>query len=212
MVPLLLLATPQRATLHGLQHHDGAGHDRVRADATLSALSTSWTVPVAFADLITATTPKHAASAANAATTTTTSTGVHTGVESASFRQALPTTTTTAAPPPPAAKPVTATTVPPPVPKPVVVAPKPVTTLPPPQNSTTGAASWYGASAGTCASPTLAFGTVVTVTDVSTGVSVRCTVDDREAHTPGRVLDLAPATFSQLASLSVGVIEVRLTW
>ena len=214
MVPLLLLATPQRATLHGQQHHDGAGHDRVRADATLSALSTSWTVPVAFADLITATAPKRTASVANAGTTPTTSTGVHTGVESASFRQALPTTTTTAAPPPapPAAKPVTATTVPPPVPKPVVVTPKPVATLPPPQNSTTGAASWYGTSAGTCASPTLAFGTVVTVTDVSTGVSVRCTVDDREARTPGRVLDLASATFSQLASLSVGVIEVRLTW
>jgi rare lipoprotein A (peptidoglycan hydrolase) len=57
----------------------------------------------------------------------------------------------------------------------------------------------------------LAFGTVVTVTDLSTGAAVRCTVDDREAHTPGRVLDLAPSTFSQLASLSVGVIEVRLS-
>jgi rare lipoprotein A (peptidoglycan hydrolase) len=53
---------------------------------------------------------------------------------------------------------------------------------------------------------------VVTVTDVSTGASVHCTVDDREAHNPGRVIDLAPATFSQLASLVVGVIEVRLSW
>jgi rare lipoprotein A (peptidoglycan hydrolase) len=217
MAPLLLLATPQRATLHGLQHHDGAGHDRVRADVTLAALSTSWTIPTAFADLITATAPTHAASVANAGTTTTTSADVHTGVENTSFRQALPTTTTTAPPPPPplpaAAKPVTATTAPPPAPKPVVVAAKPPPPPPPPpQNSTTGAASWYGATAGTCASPTLAFGTVVTVTDVSTGASVRCTVDDREAHTPGRVLDLAAATFSQLASLSVGVIEVRLSW
>jgi rare lipoprotein A (peptidoglycan hydrolase) len=76
----------------------------------------------------------------------------------------------------------------------------------------TGLASWYGAPAGTCASPTLAFGTVVTVTDLGTGASVRCTVDDREAHNPGRVIDLAPVTFSQLASLAVGVIEVRLTW
>jgi rare lipoprotein A (peptidoglycan hydrolase) len=58
----------------------------------------------------------------------------------------------------------------------------------------------------------LAFGAVVTVTDVSTGASVRCTVDDREAQNPGRVIDLSPATFSQLASLVVGVIEVRLSW
>jgi len=53
---------------------------------------------------------------------------------------------------------------------------------------------------------------VVTVTDLSTGASTRCTVDDREAHNPGRVVDLSPATFSALASLAVGVIEVRLTW
>src|SRR6202035_820509 len=144
---------------------------------------------------------------------TGTTTAIDTGtqsVENASFRQALPTTTTapttttTAAPPPPppAAKPVTTTTAAPaPAPKPPPApAPKPVATPPPPQNSTTGYASWYSAPAGTCASPTLAFGTVVTVTDLSTGGSVRCTVDDREASNPGRVLDLASATFSQLAS------------
>ena len=67
-----------------------------------------------------------------------------------------------------------------------------VSLAPGPAHASTGLASWYGARAGTCASPTLAFGTVVTVTDVSTGASVRCTVDDREAHNPGRVIDLAP--------------------
>jgi rare lipoprotein A (peptidoglycan hydrolase) len=50
------------------------------------------------------------------------------------------------------------------------------------------------------------------VTDLATGVSVQCTVDDREAYTLGRVLDLAQGTFSQLASTSVGVIGVRLSW
>jgi rare lipoprotein A len=217
MVPLLLLATPQRATLQGLQHHTGAGNGRVRAEATLARLSTSWTLPVAFAALITSTTPKNAAPAVEAAKTTTIDASPHTRVENLSFRQVLPTTTTTTttAPPvpAPAAKPVTTTTAPPPpAPKPVAAPPKPVVTSPPPQNTVTGQASWYGATAGTCASPTLAFGTVVAVTDVSTGSTVRCTVDDREAHTPGRVLDLAPGTFSQLASLSVGVIEVRLSW
>jgi rare lipoprotein A (peptidoglycan hydrolase) len=213
LVPLLLLATPQRATLQGLQHRTGAGHGRARVDATLARLPTSWTIPVAFAALITSTAPTNA-TPANAATATTVDTRPHTGVENLSYRQALPTTTTTTtAPPPPApvVKPVTTTTAAPaPPPKPVVAPPKPVPTTP--QSTTTGEASWYGAPAGTCASPTLAFGTVVTVTDVATGAAVRCTVDDREAHTPGRVLDLAPATFSQLASLSVGVIEVRLSW
>ena len=52
----------------------------------------------------------------------------------------------------------------------------------------------------------------MTVTDISTGKAVRCIVDDREAHNPGRVIDLSPATFSQLASPPTGVIEVRLTW
>jgi rare lipoprotein A (peptidoglycan hydrolase) len=52
----------------------------------------------------------------------------------------------------------------------------------------------------------------VTVTDLSTGASVQCTVDDREANTPGRVIDLSEATFSQLADPSVGIIDVRLTW
>jgi rare lipoprotein A (peptidoglycan hydrolase) len=213
MVPLLLLATPQRATLQGLHHRTGAGHGRARFDTALVQLPTAWTIPLAVADRTNSPAPQPAA-AAVASTTTTIDAGPHTGVESLSYRQVLPTTTTTSTPPPvpaPVVKPVTTTTAPP-APKPVAPPPKPVPTPPPPQNTTTGEASWYGAPAGTCASPTLAFGTVVTVTDVSTGAAARCTVDDREAHTPGRVLDLASATFSQLASLSVGVIEVRLSW
>src|SRR5580658_3136773 len=49
LVPLLLLATPQRATLHGFEHHAGARRDR--ANVTRVSLSTPWTVPVVFADL-----------------------------------------------------------------------------------------------------------------------------------------------------------------
>jgi len=83
---------------------------------------------------------------------------------------------------------------------------------PAPSNSRTGEASWYDAPSGTCASPDLAFGTVVSVTDMASGASVRCTVDDRMAQGSGRVIDLSEATFSQLADPSQGVIEVRLTW
>ncbi len=74
-----------------------------------------------------------------------------------------------------------------------------------------GQATWYGASAGTCASPYLPFGTRLTVTNDANGASTTCVVDDREADT-SRVVDLAPATFSQIAPLSEGVITVTLTW
>ena len=125
----------------------------------------------------------------------------------AASSSAGPTSTTSATPAP------TTTTPPKPAPPPPTTAPAPTTTVPPPPaHSATGEASWYNAPAGTCASPDLAFGTVVTVTDLATGASVHCTVDDREADNPGRVIDLAPATFSQLASTSAGLIEVRLTW
>ncbi|HUY63405.1 MAG TPA: septal ring lytic transglycosylase RlpA family protein [Acidimicrobiales bacterium] len=120
------------------------------------------------------------------------------------------TTTTTVAPHPvvaarstPVTTPprATTTTTAPPAPKPAGSG-----------NEETGEASWYQAPAGTCASPDLAFGTTVTVTDLSTGDSVTCTVDDRQARSPGRVIDLAEATFAKLADPSTGLIEVRLTW
>ncbi|HUI04643.1 MAG TPA: septal ring lytic transglycosylase RlpA family protein [Acidimicrobiales bacterium] len=53
---------------------------------------------------------------------------------------------------------------------------------------------------------------MVTVTDLSTGASVQCTVDDRQADNPGRVIDLSQATFARLASTATGLIEVRLSW
>jgi hypothetical protein len=184
----------------------------------------SWAIPAAFADVITSSTLQHGTLAAKVVANATIA-APQTRIVNASFRAVLPTTTTTTSPPPPPptpTRPVTTTTTrpaPPPAPPigggpppPGAPPPTPVAPPPPPQNVMVGGASWYGAPAGTCASPTLAFGTVVTVTALSSGASVRCTVDDREANTPGRVLDLAPATFSQLASLSVGVVEVRLTW
>jgi len=219
IVPLLLLATPQRATLHGSRHHAGAVGGRV--DAALTGLSTSWTTPVGFVELVRSSPPTEASSteaSPSEAASPVPRTGPDTRVVNVSFRLVLPTTTTTATAPPP---PPVASTPAPAVSvvvvsasKPAAPSPKPVPSSPPtvPLHVVAGLASWYGAPAGTCASPTLAFGTVVTVTDLGTGASVHCRVDDREAHNPGRVIDLAPATFSQLASLVVGVIEVRLTW
>jgi rare lipoprotein A len=74
-------------------------------------------------------------------------------------------------------------------------------------------ASWYPeAPDGYCASPTLSFGTIVTVTDLETGHSIRCRVDDRGPRYPGRVVDLSYDGFGDLADPAWGLIEVRLTW
>jgi hypothetical protein len=76
---------------------------------------------------------------------------------------------------------------------------------------TTGAVTYYDHPAGRCASPWLPFGTVVWVTNPANGATVTCTVDDREADTE-RSIDLATATFAELAPLSQGVIDARLSW
>jgi len=123
---------------------------------------------------------------------------------------APPTTTTTTAPP------ATTTTAPPPPPTTTTTAPPPTTTTttaPPPANSEVGEATWYSAApAGMCASPTLPFGTVLTVVNDATGASTQCTVDDREGAGYPRVVDLSPDGFSQIADLSQGVVEVTISW
>ena len=130
--------------------------------------------------------------------------------------QAPGTTTTTAPPPtttlpPPtttttAAQPVTTTTLPPP--------PTTTTTArPAPTNSEVGDATWYAAApAGYCASPTLPFGTVLTVVNNATDASTVCTVDDREAAGYPRVVDLSPEGFDQIADTSQGVVQVTISW
>jgi len=209
VVPLLLLATPGRAPSPTARHHAATKATHARADATLSRGSSSLPVSIAFADLVESVGPTLPATAAAVATSPV-------RVLHVSLRPALPATTTTAAPARASSPPTPAAPRPtPPVTSvPATTAPRAPTPTapPPPQHTTTGQASWYPAAPGTCASPGLAFGTVVTVTDLADGASTRCTVDDREATTTGRVIDLSESTFSQLASPSVGVVEVRLTW
>jgi rare lipoprotein A (peptidoglycan hydrolase) len=41
---------------------------------------------------------------------------------------------------------------------------------------------------------------------------VTCRVEDRGPFLDGRILDMSETTFSKLAPLGAGVIEVRLTW
>jgi hypothetical protein len=75
-----------------------------------------------------------------------------------------------------------------------------------------GDATWYAWYPGQCASPFLPHGTLLTVTDLTTGKTIHCLVTDTEAHNPGRVVDLSTSCFEELAALSQGVIEVRVSW
>jgi uncharacterized protein YabE (DUF348 family) len=80
-------------------------------------------------------------------------------------------------------------------------------------NIDTGGASWYTNGDGlTAAHRSLPKGTIVTVTNLANGKSVKVRINDRGPFIPGRVIDLNKAAFSQIASPSEGVIEVRITW
>jgi hypothetical protein len=95
--------------------------------------------------------------------------------------------------------------------KPPPPAPKP----PPPapiRGSESGQASWYQITPGTCAHRTLAFGTVVTVTNVATGAQTTCRVADRGPYVSGRIIDLEEGVFARIGNPAAGVIDVRITW
>lgn len=79
-------------------------------------------------------------------------------------------------------------------------------------HTVSGIATWYAWHPGQCASPFLPHGTLLTVTDLATGKTIQCLVTDTEAHNPGRVVDLSNWCFEELAPLSQGVIEVRISW
>ena len=88
-----------------------------------------------------------------------------------------------------------------------------------------GTVSFYGAESGrvtangerfipsgrTCASWTLTFHTVVRVTDLATGRSVECRVNDRGPHPRlHRTLDLSHGAAAALGILQRGLIRARL--
>lgn len=92
--------------------------------------------------------------------------------------------------------------------------PAPTTTAAPqPSHSESGQASYYDqAPNGTCAHPTLPFGTVVSIVDTDNGRTATCTVEDRGPYASGRIIDLAQNVFTQMAPTSAGVINVRISW
>ncbi len=100
----------------------------------------------------------------------------------------------------------------PPTPPPAPPSPPAATTVSVVTYGQRGVISWYGSPAGTCASPYLPFGTVVTVTNFGNGLSTHCVVNDRGPYVTGRILDLSPATFSQIAPLGQGLFSGGISW
>jgi rare lipoprotein A len=115
-----------------------------------------------------------------------------------------PTTTTTAKP-----KPTTTTAPPPPATS------APTTTAPPvPEgNRQEGGASFHDyPDPRSCAHRSLPKGTILTVTNLANGKQTTCRIDDRGPFVEGRIVDLSKTAFSEIASLSAGVIRVSIEW
>lgn len=87
-----------------------------------------------------------------------------------------------------------------------------------------GKATWYGSAVQgsntasgeifdynlfTAAHRTLPFGTMVDVTNLANGKTVRVKITDRGPFGPGRELDLSSGAFKEIASLGAGVINVQ---
>jgi rare lipoprotein A len=87
-----------------------------------------------------------------------------------------------------------------------------------------GVASWYGRShagrltangerfnprAMTCAHRTLRLGSVVAVTNIDTGATVTCRVNDRGPYIRGRILDLSEQAAMRLGVGDRGLMRVR---
>ena len=81
-----------------------------------------------------------------------------------------------------------------------------------PPHTETGMASWYHRSGMVAAHRTLPFGTQVKVTNLANGRSVVVVINDRGPFVGGRIIDLSDEAYKQLAPLSTGTINVRITW
>ncbi len=84
---------------------------------------------------------------------------------------------------------------------------------PPPCCRQEGGASYHDyADVRTCAHKSLPKGTALRVTNLGNGKQTTCVVNDRGPYTEGRILDLSRAAFSEIASISDGVIRVAIEW
>ncbi|MGI9032690.1 MAG: hypothetical protein ACR2HY_03190, partial [Acidimicrobiales bacterium] len=90
----------------------------------------------------------------------------------------------------------------------------PPTVAPAPRfrHSQAGVASWFHFTRGTCASRSIAKGTVVTVTRPATKAVTTCRVADWGPGDTTRLVDLSEDTFARLAGPGTGLVQVRVQW
>ncbi|MEN0038026.1 MAG: septal ring lytic transglycosylase RlpA family protein [Cellvibrio sp.] len=78
------------------------------------------------------------------------------------------------------------------------------------QAKKTASGEIYDHKLSTAAHKKLPFGTKLKVTNLANGKTVVVKVNDRGPFIKGRILDLSKSAFSSIASVSAGVIEVKI--
>lgn len=71
----------------------------------------------------------------------------------------------------------------------------------------TSSGETYDPSMPTAAHKTLPFGTIVKVTNLSNGKSVKVRINDRGPYVNGTIIDLSKTAFAQLSPLSSGIFH-----
>ena len=169
---------------------DAQARTFVQANLEATTTTAEPTTTTTAAPATTTTARPKATTTTTAKPTTTTAKATTTTTAKATTTTAAPATTTTA-------KPTTTSTMGP----------------PPPCCRQEGGASYHDyADATTCAHKSLPKGTALKVTNLANGKATSCVVNDRGPYVEGRILDLSKPAFSEIASLSDGVIRVSIEW
>ncbi len=76
-----------------------------------------------------------------------------------------------------------------------------------------GQAAWADLDPGACHHRTIAFETVVRVTNISTGASTTCVVSERGPYVADRIIEVDRSVFAELApGTDDSVVTVRIEW
>jgi rare lipoprotein A len=78
------------------------------------------------------------------------------------------------------------------------------------QSKKTASGELYKQELKTGAHKVLPFGSLVKVTNVDTGKTVIVKINDRGPYVKGRIIDLSKSAFSEISSISNGVIDVQI--
>ncbi len=80
------------------------------------------------------------------------------------------------------------------------------------ESKPTASGQKYSSVKFTAAHRTIAFGTLVTVTNISNGKSVTVTINDRGPFVSGRIIDLSKVAAKQIEMLRSGIVKVTIVY